>query len=677
MSLDTRLDKQNEGETLDSSEFRGLMDQLVEGVLVLDEGGVALFANPAAAVLLNRPVDGIVGHGVGLPISGEGDQEVELEVPGVETRSVLMGVSRIEWQGRPANLVSLWDISEIKASQDRLRQAAAVFESTLEGVIITDALNRIQNVNRAFTRISGYSEAEVLGCTPAMFRADPGNEDFDSIRVSVDETGRWQGEVAYRRKSGEVFPAWMSISAVRDEEGDLLYLVGVLSDITEVKESEERLRHMAHFDSLTDLPNRVLFHSRLDHAIDRARRGRNRVAVIYLDLDDFKMVNDSLGHGAGDELLRAMGSRMVNALRVDDTVARLSGDEFAVVIEGVADVAGVLTVASKVHGILNEPVTLSSGQVARVGASLGIAFYPDDGEGSVELMRNADVAMYRAKEPGREKIQVYTPDLTKDAMGRLRLRTRLKDAIDHDGLRVVFQPQYRLEDGALAGLETLARWKDGEFGEISPGRFIPIAEETGLIDELGDHVIELAFAQLARWQTLGLRVPRLAINVSARSIVLSDFPETLMAHMAAHGVEPEAVELEITESALMADPEAAGKNLEWLAERGFAIAIDDFGTGYSSLGYLQRFSVHRLKIDQSFVRGLPDDHNAAAICRTVIALAREFEVDVIAEGVELGAQADFLRQAGCDEVQGFLFARPLEVAACTRLLEEVRSGGEA
>jgi len=555
------------------------------------------------------------------------------------------------------------DLTERHQAEQRQRLSSEVFRNTHEGIVITDAHARIVAVNPAFTEITGYREDEVLGKNPHLLTS--GQQDrafYQSLWASMLESGGWQGELWNRRKNGEIYPEWLTISTVRDDNGDICNYVGVFSDISQIKNSQAQLEHLAHHDPLTGLPNRLLLCARIEHAIDRALRRNEQVAVLFLDLDRFKHINDSLGHSVGDAMLRQVAARLLRLVRRDDTVARLGGDEFTVVMESLKEAADAALLAEKLIRALTDPF-LCDGHELFIGVSIGISVFPLDG-GTVErLLSNADSAMYRAKEEGRNVYRYYTEEMTVRAFEHVILETQLRRAIEQDELLLHYQPQMDLGSGRVIGVEALVRWQHPELGLVAPSRFIPIAEETGLIEPMGDWVLRHACCQMKTWLDLGWPIRVMAVNLAARQFKLPDLPGRIERLLAEIGLQPESLELEITEGALMNPNEGGLERLHELKRLGVKLAIDDFGTGYSSLAYLKRFPIDKLKIDQSFVREIPLAHADMEIAVTIMAMARNLSLVVLAEGVETQLQLDFLRDNGCDFAQGYLFSPPLPVTA--------------
>ncbi|GAB4356416.1 MAG: hypothetical protein Kow006_23530 [Gammaproteobacteria bacterium] len=552
------------------------------------------------------------------------------------------------------------DVTERHEAQAELRLAASVFDGTTEGILITDADANILRVNRAFTEITGYREEEVVGKNPRLLRSDRHDRRFyQNLWHTLLESGRWSGEIWNRRRDGTPYLVWQNISALRDDEGQVTQFIGIFSDITERKESEERIARLAHYDALTNLPNRWLFQDRCQHALLRAAREGYQLALLFLDLDGFKDINDGLGHPVGDKVLQAIAERLLDALREEDTIARLGGDEFVVVIEDVGNARDVAVIADKLLKAVRDPIEIAE-HCFHLSASIGISLFPADGVDTTTLVRNADAAMYRAKEQGRNNYQFYTSELTTSAFERVLLENQLRHALENNELSLVYQPQFDLQSGNAVGIEALLRWHHPKFGNISPDRFIPTAERSGLILPIGEWVLENACRQARAWTDAGLPIERLAINVSGAQIQRSEFVEIVKRALSRTGFDASRLELEVTESFIMTQADQGIRTLEALRTLGVTLAIDDFGTGYSSLAYLKQLPIDRLKIDKSFVRDVPGDANDLAITRAVIALAKSLQLQVIAEGVETEQQQAFLVAEGCDEAQGYLFSRPVE-----------------
>ncbi|HNJ83108.1 MAG TPA: EAL domain-containing protein [Piscinibacter sp.] len=550
--------------------------------------------------------------------------------------------------------------AQARSMLESVRQGATVFEATNEAITVTDTAARIVAVNAAFSTITGFAAGEALGATPRIHRSGRQDKDFyERMWHSLQTTGQWQGEIWNRRKNGETYPAWENISAVRDADGTVSHYVSMLSDITALKQAEEQLRHMALHDVLTGLPNRRLLAESLEGALARAQRHGHRLALLFLDLDRFKLVNDTLGHAAGDELLGEVARRLRAAVRQEDLIARLGGDEFTVVLEELQHPDNAAHLARKLIEAVARPMQLC-GRELTPSTSVGIAIYPDDARSAADLSKAADAAMYRAKQRGRHTFEFYTPDITAEAMERLAIENDLRRALARGELLLYFQPQVDLRSGRILGFEALLRWNHPERGLLLPDQFIPIAEECGLIHALGGWAIDAACAQARRWADAGLNPQRIAVNVSGSQLLHKHLVETVRAAMAEHRFTPGELdlELEITESVLQSASRSAPV-LRQLRELGVRIAIDDFGTGYSSLGVLKHMPIDTLKIDRVFIRNAPDDGDAQAIAKAMIVMAHGLGLHVVAEGVETPAQCRFLLEQGCDEVQGHLYSPPL------------------
>ncbi|TAL20508.1 MAG: EAL domain-containing protein [Aquabacterium sp.] len=550
---------------------------------------------------------------------------------------------------------------------ERLRLHAAALDSTRDGMMITDLVPRIVAVNRAFTEITGYSPEEAIGRQPRMLQSGRQDEAFyDKLWRTLMREGQWQGEFRARRKSGEVYSQWFSVGSVRNEYGEPTHFVGTFTDITRLKEAEQQLHHLAHFDALTELPNRMFIRSRLEHALESATRRQTRVAVLVLDLDNFKRINDSLGHALGDSLLRAVAERLKSCQGATDTLGRLGGDEFVVMLE---DLAAPADAATRARALLDAlaPALKLPGHEFYVQGSVGISLFPDDARSADDLLRNADAAMYQAKQGGRNDYRYYTETLTVSAHRRLALDTRLRQALEQQAFELWYQPQIELATGRMIGLEALVRLRQPELPALSPAEFIPALEESGQILELGRWVQQEACRQMRAWLDAGLDFGCVAINVSAVEVRRADLGQTLKQTLAEHGIAPQRLEVEITESALMEHGEHAQAFLRALDDLGVHLAIDDFGTGYSSLAYLKRMPVDKLKIDRAFIKDIPQDNDDMQLSAAIIAMAHNMGLTVLAEGVETEAQVAFLRSHGCEACQGFLYARPMPASEIERL----------
>ena len=563
------------------------------------------------------------------------------------------------------------DVTARKQAEVQLRQAATVFDNTMEGILITDAECNIVAVNQAFTNITGFASEDVLGRNPRLLQSGLHDKAFyQALWQTVEHSGQWQGEIWNRRKDGEMFPAWENISVVRDGQGRITHYVAVLADISPLKQAEERLTHLAHHDSLTGLPNRLAFAAGLEQALERAKRHQQKLALLFLDLDRFKLINDTLGHTAGDKLLQVIAERLKNSVRAEDVAARLGGDEFTIILEEIAHAEAAALLAQKIIRAVAEPVHLGDRDVV-TSTSIGISVYPDDADNVGDLAKAADAAMYRAKSRGRNTYEFYTRELTALAMQHLAVESNLRLALARDEFILHYQPQIEVASGNLRGVEALLRWQHPELGLILPDQFIEVAEESGIIDGIGDWVLHTACAQARRWQDSGLPPIRIAINLSGHQIIYDHTVETLRIAFDQCGLNPGDVlfELEITESMLQSG-ERALDTLERLRRLGISIAIDDFGTGYSSLSQLKHLPVDTLKIDRSFMRNVPNDTDNKTIISAIVSLGHSLGLRVIAEGLETPAQLAFLVELGCDEAQGFLISEAVPPERIAALLEQ-------
>jgi diguanylate cyclase (GGDEF)-like protein/PAS domain S-box-containing protein len=555
------------------------------------------------------------------------------------------------------------DISQQRRAEKDLRMAATVFEHSTSAILVTDPAGYVVQVNDAFSRVSGYSPEQVLDQLPGMLTADlQQSNHLNYVLSQLSLRGSWEGEVWLKRQTGDIFPAWVGLTAVHDEEDDLVSYVYFFSDISERKASEQRIHRLAYYDALTQLPNRTLFQDRLHTALQHAERHQQWVALIFLDLDRFKPINDSLGHAAGDRMLKDVAARLLRCVSGDDTVARMGGDEFTLLLkpDNTRDAAlhRTVHVAEQILDNLAPAFVLEDREFF-VSASIGIAFYPQDGAESSQLMKNADTAMYHAKGRGKNNFQFYQIRMNATALERLELESDLRHALQQGQFLLHYQPQFAGLGTRLTGAEALLRWQHPERGLIAPEAFIPVLEELGLVVQVGEWVIAEATRQLGCWHSAKVRVPKISVNLSARQFNEDNLHRRIEAILKNSGIAPACLELELTESILMQDVPSSMRALNDLKQLGLCIAIDDFGTGYSSLNYLKQFPIDVLKIDRSFVDGLPEGTEDGQIARAIIAMAHSLNLTVIAEGVENRSQLDFLLAHGCDEVQGYLLGKPM------------------
>ena len=555
------------------------------------------------------------------------------------------------------------DITQQRRAERDLRMAATVFEHSTAAIMVTDPAGYIVRINETLQRITGHTSKEVFDQLPTMLTADRQQAgQLSYIVKQLNQHGSWEGELWLKRSNGEQFPAWVGITAVHDEDGDLSSYVCFFNDISERKASEQRIHRLAYYDALTLLPNRTLFQDRLHTALQHAERNDSWVVLMFLDLDRFKPINDSLGHAAGDRMLKDVAVRLSACVAEDDTVARMGGDEFTLLLQPRATRGEALNraihVAEQILGSLAEPFVLQ-GREFFVTASIGIALAPQDGDELSQLMKNADTAMYHAKERGKNNFQFYQAEMNATALQRLELESDLRHALEQGQFLLYYQPQLSSDGQRLTGVEALLRWNHPRRGLVAPYEFIPVLEELGLIVQVGDWVIAEACSQLKAWHTAGMAVPKVSVNLSARQFGDGQLVERIAHILDDCDLPPACLELELTESILMRDINEALQMLANLKQLGLYLAVDDFGTGYSSLNYLKQFPIDVLKIDRSFVDGVPGGEQDAQIARAIIAMAHSLNLAVIAEGVETQAQLDFLREHDCDEVQGYLFGKPM------------------
>ena len=565
--------------------------------------------------------------------------------------------------GRRTVISMAVDITERRKAEEELRLAATVFESSHGAIIIADGRARIVAVNPAFSEITGYSPEEVIGKNSNILSSGRQGRDFyRTFWADLERSGNWQGELWNRRKNGEEYATWLSVSAIRDENGVVKQYIGISDDITESKESQSKIQFLAYHDTLTGLPNRLLASDRLEQAIAHAHRVKTRVAVLFLDLDDFKTINDTLGHTTGDTMLKAVADRLRHCVGEADTVSRQGGDEFMVMLSDVSDLEAINSVAIEILDKVNRPYRLEEHNLT-ISTSIGIAIYPEDGQDCDTLMKNADMAMYNAKQSGRNTHRFFAEEMNSYVLEHLLIRNGLMRALENKEFHLHYQPQYDMASGRLVGAEALIRWQHPELGMVPPNRFIQVAEESGMIIPIGEWVLHEACRQAKAWHDTGHPGLVVGVNISAVQFRRGDMEQIVSAALAESGLSGQFLELELTESILIQD---VGKSLEMihrLKDLGVRLSIDDFGTGYSSLAYLRQLPVDKLKIDQSFVREITSRKDDAAIALSIITLAHTMQKKVIAEGVETQEQLRFMREHHCDEVQGYLLSRPLPMDA--------------
>ena len=565
----------------------------------------------------------------------------------------------------------LSEIADRLSVSEKQRLHARIIENSEEGILITDINNRIVSVNTAFTRITGYSASEAIGKTPDILRSGAHSADFRSeVLAAMNGAGAWHGEIIGKRKNGELFPQSVSIGVVRNANSEITHSFSIFSDISVLRAAEERMQKIVNYDSLTGLPNRTLFQQLVEQALISAHRNHDHGALLVIDLNRFASVNDTLGHEVGDELLRQVGQRFRSMLRNEDILARFGGDEFVVALFNLQKSEHSGLVADKLLAALDAPFVIES-HALHISASIGIAFYPGDGISTASLLRYADVALKRAQVDGESRHLFYSPEMNIRAKEQWQLEGELRRALGCNELLLHYQPKVSLRSGRIVGAEALIRWAHPVHGMIPPSKFVPLAEETGLIIDLGSWVLEEACRQLRCWLDAGLEIIPIAINLSARQFD-TQLPQHLKAVIDRHGVPCEMLKLEITESLLVRGAEKVILIMNELAALGFQLALDDFGTGYSSLAYLKKFPITTLKIDRSFVVGIPEDENDCAIAQAIVTMGKQLRQEIVAEGVETPAQMAFLRDLGCDQLQGYLFSPPVAVEAFERMITEKR-----
>ncbi|WP_122690510.1 putative bifunctional diguanylate cyclase/phosphodiesterase [Pseudomonas viridiflava] len=548
------------------------------------------------------------------------------------------------------------------------RLAATVFDAASEGIVIFDSDYCILTVNQAFSRVSGYQPEDVIGrrVTDIASSRDA-RRHFQAIHQSLEQTGQWQGELVEARKNGELYPQWLQLNVVLDKAGKLSHIVGFFSDLSSRRAAEERMRYLAHFDELTGLANRSLFNERLHEARERVRSGGRSLALLHINLDRFKLLNESLGHEIADQLLRHIARRLSSAMPEADTIARLSGDEFAVLFDGYSNLSSLARVTNRLLGKLRVPLSVAGHELV-ISASVGISLLSDSAREVPALVSQANMAMQHAKHLGGNNFQFFTQSLQASTLERLQLEIQLRRAVDEQQLQVFYQPKLCLRTGRLDSAEALVRWHHPQRGMVAPGEFIGLAEETGLISAIGEFVLRQACWQACEWQRQGMAPIRVSVNLSVHQLRQGKLVSLVRQVLEETGLAPQWLELELTESQLLDSVEHIIATFQQLRDLGVKLAIDDFGTGYSSLSYLRRFPVDYVKIDRAFISGLGDGTEDAAIIQAIISMAHSLGLKVVAEGVENQSQLEFLRSHGCDEVQGYLISRPIEATAMAGIL---------
>ncbi|BAE52421.1 sensor domain-containing protein [Paramagnetospirillum magneticum] len=667
--------KQAEQAILDGKTLiRAMLDSSTDGIVLVNAEGTILAVNAAASAIFEKNSDDLPGKAIwdhlpdsvvapmrrGIDRVLDRRETVESHhAIGAKLFDVHMHLVADSVGQRDRVAIFSRDVTQSHQRRQQLRKLETALEQAPVSVMITDSHGAIEYVNRAFVLVSGYSEDEVLGRNPRLLKSGETVASlYRDMWHCLASGATWQGELCNRAKDGSLFWEYATISPIRDDDGVVTHFMAVKENITQRKETEQQLVHQATHDTLTGLPNRLLLEDRVHHAIEVAKREGRRIGLMFLDLDRFKIVNDSLGHVAGDELLKVVSDRLRHTLRRSDTVARLGGDEFVVVLTHFQSTTELAEVAEKISAALDEPVELS-GHKVHVGASIGIAIYPDDGDNFNALMKDADTAMYRAKQKGRNTFCFYDSNMNDEALDRLKLEEALRRALVRGEFQLFYQPQVDLQTGRTSGVEALIRWNSPERGQVSPALFIPVAEESNLISMIGWWVLEESCRQIAAWREAGLTGIKVAVNVSGRQFLNHALVECISDLMAQYAVLPSQLEIELTESTVMAEPDRAIEQLTRLREIGIQVSVDDFGTGYSSLSYLKRLPLSTIKVDRSFVRDVNNQSDNAAIVSAILGLADALDMSIVAEGVETEGEEQHLKDAGCIKVQGFRYAKPM------------------
>ncbi|MFN3585982.1 MAG: EAL domain-containing protein [Moraxellaceae bacterium] len=566
------------------------------------------------------------------------------------------------------------DITKERELEERLRLSASVFHQAAEAIFILDREFRIISINPGFTQITGYTEAETVGMR--LMDSRPHYPDvqghYAQVMQALQQHGEWQGEFTEYRKNGEAFPQWLHVSSVRNDAGEITHYIGIFNDMTARREAEERLRYLSNYDKLTGFANRNLFRDRLHTAISHARDRNSQVALLYIDLDRFRQINDTLGHEVGDELLKKAAKRISSVDANVDTISRIGGDEFTIIIDDYQDRAALEHYCERIIAELRRPFRIGEHELL-LGASIGISVFPENGRELQILLNHADIAMHQAKRLGGNTTRFYTADLRVASIEQLNLETSLRKAIFRDEFVVHYQPKMHIATGRITGVEALVRWVHPTLGLLHPAEFIPLAEETGLVSAIGELVMDKACRQTQVWRESGLGMIRTSVNIPAQQVRKGNLVQVVKRVLENTGLDPHLLELELTESSLMEESDSVLAMLNELRAMGVEIALDDFGTGYSSLSYLKRFPIDTLKIDQAFVRDIGTNPDDEAITRAIIAMAHSMGMEVVAEGVETQAHLDFLKREGCDYIQGYLLSRPVPDEEVSGLLRRQAS----
>ncbi len=652
--------------------YRAVVEHARDSFLIVDASGVIVFCNPAARAMFGMTQDELLGRNFGFAFGPEGEATPIELVAGGNPLFVEMVASRMSWQGQPATLVALSDITARRLRETELMIHSTAMETAASGIFITDRSGAIKWVNKALEQMTGFSRTLLVGMNAAQLGSGRDNEtSYSEIAARLTAGGNWKGRLICRHKNGETYTVEQTTTPIPDATGRYSHFVSVQEDISERLRTQDRLVQLSEYDSLTGLPNRHQFTERLKSALERANRAGTAVAVMLMDLDNFKAVNNTLGHRAGDTLIQAIAARIAKLMRTTDTLARFGGDDFGIIFENVTDMAAANRTVRRILDCLKQPVMVE-GQLLKVSASIGIAAYPKDDVEPLALIREAELAMYQAKGDGGQTFKYFDRDMDADIRRRVQLESDLRRALDKGELWLAFQPQLDLHNNRVVGAEALIRWNHPTRGLVSPGEFIPLAESSGLILPIGDWIIEEICRQSVAFADAGLEELQLGFNVSGVQFRQRDLFQQVTSNLNRAGLPIEALDLEITETVAMERTQRVKENVDQLAQAGISISMDDFGTGYSSLSNLQAFPVKRLKVDASFVRGIGQNRDDEKIVEAVIRLGQSMGLKIVAEGVETAEQQQFLRDRDCDEMQGYLLSKPLPPDQFVRFVQAHR-----
>ncbi|MGY6530255.1 MAG: EAL domain-containing protein [Cyanobacterium sp.] len=642
------------------------------GLMVTDQEGKILFINSICKEIFEGKLNEMCGELFGIPLTSQKSTEIIIPRQKGEMLIINMDVKPIQWENKEGYLITFIDITHTKKIEEQLKFLHQASEQSPASIIITDNTGKIQYANSKFERVTGYSREEVIGKNPRILKSGETSQDeYKKIWQIISSGKEWHGEFHNRKKNGELFWEIASISPIKDEYGIITHYVAVKEDITEKKHQEELLSHQANYDYLTELPNRLLGMERLKQEISKAYREKLSVALIFLDLDNFKNINDTLGHQYGDELLVVVAQRLRSCLRESDTVARLGGDEFLIIVSSLSSTTQGEIIASKLLHAMRKPFTIA-GEKRFVSASIGVTFYPQDGDNIQNLIKNADLAMYEAKKKGRNNFKFFDNKMNQVVQKKMLQETYLRQALKNKELSLVYQPIVNLKTRKIIGVESLTRWHNNVLGNVSPIEFIAIAEETGLIIDLGKWLLETVCKQLSIWQEKGFDI-YVSINLSPRQFRDSHLADSILEITRKYQIKPQNLKLEITEQVLLEDIPTVKDLLFHLDSLGFELYLDDFGTGYSSLSYLSKYPFKLIKIDRSFVLDIEKSKKNKALIKAMISMAYNLNLSIIAEGIETLSQLNFLESENCIAGQGYLFSRPLEAEKLMEFISGVES----